>query len=369
LTLRQGFQQPEFERDTVQPNVPTCGNIIAFDSFEKGEKCGTYYNFEYTGDEKPNQQYLWHFGDDASPQTSTLKNPDKVAYGTTGNKKIILTVYLADAAGNRTCSDIKVRNISVTGTGFSALADITNTCGGANGSITLSPSGGTAPYTYKWGTGKTTPNIADLAKGSYAYTITDAKGCIFSTIENVLGSSSPLEIKAIVLAETGKDKADGSIALSITGNSSLDNIKFNWKDNIADEKSPAATKLTAGKYFVTITDIEYGCSVSRGFTILNLDDPNLTDSLKTLIPNTFSPNGDGMNDDWSSSIFEQFPNLEVQIFNRWGSQVFAKKGFGSGSFDGHNSNGDALPDGAYYYIMNLNDDKKHKFGGAITIVR
>ncbi len=367
LTLRQGFQQPEYEKDTSILNVPSCGISIAFDPSEIKDKCGSYFNFEYTGDEKPNLQYLWSFGDGASPQTSTVKSPEKVAYSTIGNKEIILTVFVLAADGTKSCADVKKRNFNVSSTGFAAVADISNTCNGATGSITLNPSGGTAPYTYKWGNGKTTPNVSDLSKGSYAYTITDSKGCVFSTIENILGSDKPITLNPTIVNESDKGKADGSITLTVKGSSGSDNLKFTWKNDVGT--GPVATNLTAGKYYVTVLDQVYGCEVTGSYSIFNLSDPNFIDSLKNAIPNTFSPNGDGVNDDWTSAIFDQFPNLEVQVFNRWGSPVFAKKGFGSGSFDGHNSAGETLPDGAYFYIMNLNDDKKQKFGGAITIVR
>jgi gliding motility-associated-like protein len=359
LTLRQGFQQPDIGR-----NLDTfpCKFSVAFEPVVEKANCGTYYRFDYTGDSPTGITYAWNFGEESIPQTSTQKNPENVTYKSIGYKTVTLVV-----TGPDKCTRTIKRNINVTELGFAALADIINTCGGTNGAITLSPSGGTAPYTYKWDNGKTTPNIAALGKGGYTYTITDSKGCVFSTTENVLGSDTPITLNPTIVNESDKDKADGSITLAVTGSSGSGNLKFTWKNDVGT--GPLATKLTAGKYSVTVSDAVYGCEVKASYSIFNLNNPDDLDSLKNAIPNTFSPNSDGVNDDWSSYIFEQFPNLEVQIFNRWGSPVYTKKGFGSGSFDGHNSAGEALPDGAYYYIMNLNDDKKHKFGGAITIVR
>src|SRR6185295_7736421 len=50
--------------------------------------------------------------------------------------------------------------------------------GGGNGNITLTVTGGTAPYTYQWNTGATTQNLNNLSSGTYTATVTDAQGCV-----------------------------------------------------------------------------------------------------------------------------------------------------------------------------------------------
>jgi gliding motility-associated-like protein len=86
------------------------------------------------------------------------------------------------------------------------------------------------------------------------------------------------------------------------------------------------------------------------------------------IPNVFSPNGDGANDLWIIDKIEQYPNAVVQIFNRYGGQLFEKKGYSrSNAWDGNN-NGSPLPVGAYYYIIRLGDGSK-PLSGVLSIIR
>lgn len=62
-----------------------------------------------------------------------------------------------------------------------ALSTISNNSSGATGSITLTVSGGTAPYTYHWSNNINTQNISSLATGTYTVTVTDSHGCTKTT--------------------------------------------------------------------------------------------------------------------------------------------------------------------------------------------
>ncbi|MBP6827933.1 MAG: gliding motility-associated C-terminal domain-containing protein, partial [Saprospiraceae bacterium] len=79
---------------------------------------------------------------------------------------------------------------------------------------------------------------------------------------------------------------------------------------------------------------------------------------KVLVYNGISPNGDGKNDVWHIPGIDFYPDNEVQIFNRWGNLVFKQKGYSnSQAWDG-TWNGHGLPDGAYFYIIDLGDGTK-----------
>jgi gliding motility-associated-like protein len=76
---------------------------------------------------------------------------------------------------------------------------------------------------------------------------------------------------------------------------------------------------------------------------------------KVLVYNGISPNNDGKNDVWHIVGIEQFPNNEVRVFNRWGNLVFEAKSYDNQHAWGGTWNGSDLPDGAYFYMIDLGD--------------
>jgi len=79
----------------------------------------------------------------------------------------------------------------------------------------------------------------------------------------------------------------------------------------------------------------------------------------------FSPNDDGINDTFTIDGIEDFPNNELQIFNRWGNMVFKQKGY-KGQWGG-TWNNQKLPDGTYFYL--LNDGAGKRYSGFLQIQR
>jgi len=81
----------------------------------------------------------------------------------------------------------------------------------------------------------------------------------------------------------------------------------------------------------------------------------------------FSPNGDGKNDFFTIEGLELYPESVLQVYNRWGARVFEAVQYGN-DWQGtwHNV---SLPEGTYYYILDLNDEKGRTYSGAIFIAR
>jgi gliding motility-associated-like protein len=85
------------------------------------------------------------------------------------------------------------------------------------------------------------------------------------------------------------------------------------------------------------------------------DDVFVQVNSKLIIPNAFSPNGDGVNDTWNIEALNTFPGAEVKVYNRYGQVVFYSKDYNSKPWDGR-VNGNAVQVGTYYYTVDRKKD-------------
>ncbi|MDB5229455.1 MAG: C-terminal target protein [Chitinophagaceae bacterium] len=186
------------------------------------------------------------------------------------------------------------------------------------------------------------------------YTFTATNGCVIS-------DTSSVKINPGVLVNAGPDKlqfGDEGTQLNASITGSYQNI--NWT-NIqgVDSKSsaPFVKPMQTTTYNITIKN-QYGCIAS---------DDVVVKVVRIRIPNAFSPNADGIHDKWIVDGLPDFINCDVQIFNRYGQRLFISKGYQEpwdGSF-----NGNPMPSGTYYYIINLNDKARTPFSGWLQLFR
>jgi gliding motility-associated-like protein len=73
--------------------------------------------------------------------------------------------------------------------------------------------------------------------------------------------------------------------------------------------------------------------------------------------NLITPNGDGKNDYWHISAINEYPDNNVMIFNRWGDKIIEIGGYNNSTrrWEGKNSKNEPVPDGVYYYILEIKD--------------
>ncbi|TND09336.1 MAG: hypothetical protein FD123_1423 [Bacteroidetes bacterium] len=171
------------------------------------------------------------------------------------------TVTVTDANG---C--VITRTFTITQpTAITATTSFTSaTCGGNNGTATVTPSGGTSPYTYSWSTTpvQTTQTATGLAAGTYAVTVTDANGCTASFSVTVPNAGSPTASIASSTNVTCFGLCNGTANGNATGGTTP--YTYAWAPSGGTGIN--ATGLCAGVYTFTVTDAN-GCSSSATVTI------------------------------------------------------------------------------------------------------
>jgi gliding motility-associated-like protein len=75
--------------------------------------------------------------------------------------------------------------------------------------------------------------------------------------------------------------------------------------------------------------------------------------------NGITPNGDNDNSNWYIDGIQGYPENKVVIFNRWGSKVWSASGYNNKDvvWRGTDQQGNFLPDGTYYYLIELYDEQ------------
>jgi gliding motility-associated-like protein len=130
------------------------------------------------------------------------------------------------------------------------------------------------------------------------------------------------------------------------------------------ELSTSATAVSpVGQYPIAV-----GGASSPNYTISYLSGvlTILPTEASLVIPNTFTPNGDGINDTWDIKFLGTYINCSVDVFTRWGQKIYSSLGYPvpwNGTY-----NGSALPTGTYYYIINLKNGLA-PLSGFVAIIR
>jgi gliding motility-associated-like protein len=213
----------------------------------------------------------------------------------------------------------------------------------SNGGIDATVVGGTEPYTYEWSNDKTTQDINNISKGKYSVYVEDKNGCflleeytVTQPDELIAVLTSPVNFHDNNIDFHGGD--NGAINTTVSGGT--EPYFFDWSNG---ESTKDLSGLTAGEYILLLTDVN-GCSYEVSIS--------LTEPMKLELPTAFSPNNDGHNDTFFIRGIEAYPNNLLIITNRWGQVVYQEKGYNN-TWAGTSQNGQALPDGTYFVILEI----------------
>ncbi|MEO8761464.1 MAG: gliding motility-associated C-terminal domain-containing protein, partial [Bacteroidia bacterium] len=106
-------------------------------------------------------------------------------------------------------------------------------------------------------------------------------------------------------------------------------------------------------------------TISNGVCPMSIDE--LTITIKSfMIPNGFSPNGDGTNDNFEVKGLDEYSNVKLNVFNRWGSTVYKNEDY-KNNWNGKNLTGEDLSDDTYFFILEIPDKKT--YNGYVVLKR
>jgi gliding motility-associated-like protein len=292
-----------------------------------------------------------------SLSNATISNP--IATGS-GTYNVIVTNTLTGCQANQTTtltSNTTPPSVSVTNTVIP--------CGSP--SVAIGASSTSTNVSYNWttsGTGSilSVANLSTAVAGSagqYVVTVKDNNnGCTNTGTVSVTSLGVTAAFAANPLSGTAP------LLVNFT-NQSTGASNYSWtfadnNNNTSTLTNPVHTFNTTGNYVVTLiaTDASGLCSATATISI------EVIESSSIIIPNVFTPNGDGSNDLFKITS-TGMKNLTCDIFNRWGTKLYTIKSVND-SWDGSGAS-----DGTYFFILQATgfDGKDFKQQGYLSLFR
>lgn len=331
---------------------------------------GNSYNFTAGGAFMGNGTFNWNFGANASPSTSSAQNPTNVVYNAPGIYPVTLTV--TENGCTQTYTD-SVYVYPMPTANFNALPD--TGCSPFTMQFTDSSIAGT-PLIYLWDFGdgftsaQSNPVHTYTAPGVYDVTlvIATSNGCV-----SIDTFSVPDMITVYPVPTAGFSVDSMSVSIfnpfitffdqSVGGTSCL--YDFGDGTTSLDCADQTHTFPTYGPYTITqYVYNDFGCVDTAQILV------EVRPEFRFWIPNTFTPNGDGLNDIFIPQIMG-VENYRFYIFDRWGELIFESNDNIYKGWDGRYM-GDKCQEDVYVWKLIFDDlptGKEHQYIGHVNLVR
>lgn len=293
---------------------------------------------------------------------NTFANGDIIQCVLTSNAACVTP---ANATSNPITMNVATQSVTPS---VSIVASTNGVCPGTAVTFTASPVNGGNTPAYQWvvngsnaGTNSATFISSTLANADVvSCTLTSSASC--ATPLSINSNTVTMIVDQAPMVNAGGDKTitiGKSVLLNASATGSISDIMWTPATGLSDAKilQPVANPTSTTTYTLTIQSAD-GC--------VGVDSATVTILLPVVIPNSFTPNGDGINDTWNIKDLNLYVNCTVQIFNRYGQLLYNSVGYGipwNGTYKGT-----ALPNGTYYYVINLKNSTKLLYG-FVAIIR
>ncbi|MEP6646861.1 MAG: gliding motility-associated C-terminal domain-containing protein [Saprospiraceae bacterium] len=302
----------------------------------------------------------------------------------TGNIISTQTVVLIDSMGtyvlmltnsNTGCTSFDSASVMINEDELGSITVVVgneNCLGDEDGEIEVTNiSGGAIPYAYTINNmaNNTTGQFDHLAPGSYDLHISDANGCAVDTTIIILAgvdlqANLPENIH-VTSDQNGAIHANINVPLT-----EISSVQWTPPGVVACDTCLSTFINTDASQVLTVTIVDIrGCVATAQTQILAFPSP------KIYIPNTFSPNGDGYNDQFTIYANEAISSIiELNIFDRWGDNVFQALNIPTNNvllgWDGKFHHQE-MPSGTFVFTLKLQmaDGSEKSMTGDVTLVR
>lgn len=305
--------------------------------------------------------YLWNFGDpnDINPSVTKDGSHNYLSLGSYGVKLV--------ATSNNNCKDSLTRQlVDVFPQPKAIYSSLDSACIGKDIQFTDESNGFVRPITeWNWDFGN--GNVDKTKNPLYLFRATGTFNVSLFVVSSE-GCVSDTTVKSITIHPYPKisagpdmyvlDDGQKTIAATATGNS----LTYAWSPatylNFTDILQPNVVKPQ--------DDIIYTLSVTGRGNCTSTDEIAITVLKLPKPPNTFTPNGDGINDLWNIKYLDQYPGCIIEVYTAQGQLVFRSEGYAK-PWDG-TYKGNTMPVGTYYYVIDPKSGRK-KVAGYVTIFK
>lgn len=198
----------------------------------------------------------------------------------------------------------------------------------------------------------------DTSTAGITYTLSISDGtCNYVDLVNITIGFVPLNVRP----QDTTIKKGNIVTLHVSGG----NGDYTWKPpyylTIPYGQTPNPDAAPASTIIYTVSSVlSTGCIASNTVIIRVLPNDEL------IFYNTFTPNNDGINDVFYIANLEQYPDNSLTIYNRYGQKIFFQRGY-KNDWDG-TINGEQVPTGTYFYVLDTGTDKG-AYKGHVNIIR
>ncbi|MBK9175600.1 MAG: gliding motility-associated C-terminal domain-containing protein [Flavobacteriales bacterium] len=287
-------------------------------------------------------QFIWSFGDGTN---STATNP---VHPYVGPGQYTITLGVIDPICVDTVFVSQTVEVGIPGLTFTLDSPV-GLCDGGSALLNAGP----GFDTYQWSTGEQSMMITVEESGAYSVVVTDG----FCTGTDTVIVTPPVSYPALL----DQDLCPGEtavLAAPFVPQAVL------WSTGV---QTSNLSVTVAGTYWYTATD-PLGCTVSDTAEVrfVTLATGN------AVIPNVFSPNGDGINDIFLPENIDA-ADFRMDIYSRWGTKVFSSASSGKGWNGKLENEGETVPDGTYFVVLTYREYCKSGSGithtGHVTLLR